>query len=212
MYRVVWSCQERVWVSAHKNSSQRNTKSENSIYSYSRCVCTFFGMFSHTLTGARRDWTQYIYSCYKRTTAVHGSFHDSEDHVFRYWISCKFSYVLDDMFSDHCLLYYSRVTQRMANKQLFLETRFRPSESKWSGQGQSQLKLTGRQGMWRLSGWQCHHVKVKLSCYRPGEALGIPEGWGSRISRQSAHDGGKVVSPTHRPSLPLGRIPGTHFY
>ena len=26
--------------------------------------------------------------------------------------------------------------------------------------------------------------------------------WGSHISRQSAHEGGKVVSPTHRPPLP----------
>jgi hypothetical protein len=29
--------------------------------------------------------------------------------------------------------------------------------------------------------------------------------------RQSEHEGGKVFSPTHRPSLPPGRIPGTHF-
>ena len=28
--------------------------------------------------------------------------------------------------------------------------------------------------------------------------------WGSRISRQSAHEGGKIVSHTHRPSLPTG--------
>jgi hypothetical protein len=53
--------------------------------------------------------------------------------------------------------------------------------------------------------------KVKLSRYRPGEAPGVPGGSGSRISRQSAHEGGKVVSPTHRPSLPPGRIPGTPF-
>ena len=33
-----------------------------------------------------------------------------------------------------------------------------------------------------------------------------------RISRQSAHEGGKVVSSTHRPPLPPGNIPGTHFY
>jgi len=30
-------------------------------------------------------------------------------------------------------------------------------------------------------------------------------------SRQSAHEGGKVVSPTHRPSLPPGNTPGSHF-
>ena len=33
----------------------------------------------------------------------------------------------------------------------------------------------------------------------------------SRISSQSAHEGGKVVSPTHRPLLPPMNIPGTHF-
>ena len=38
----------------------------------------------------------------------------------------------------------------------------------------------------------------------------VPEGWDSQISRQSAHEGGKVVSPTHRP-LPPWNIPGTHF-
>jgi hypothetical protein len=53
--------------------------------------------------------------------------------------------------------------------------------------------------------------KVKLSRYRPGQALGVPGGSGSRICRQSAHEGGMVVSPTHRPCLPPGRIPGTHF-
>ena len=45
-------------------------------------------------------------------------------------------------------------------------------------------------------------VKVKQFHYRPWESLKIPGGWVYQISKQSAPEGGKFVSLTHRPPLP----------
>ena len=52
----------------------------------------------------------------------------------------------------------------------------------------------------------CSHVvrsvKVKESGYRPDSSWGFQEVEACKTSRQSAREGGKVVSPTHRPPLP----------
>jgi hypothetical protein len=44
-------------------------------------------------------------------------------------------------------------------------------------------------------------VKIKQFRYRSWQVHRVPAGWGSQISRQSAQEGGKVVSPTHRQSI-----------
>jgi hypothetical protein len=41
----------------------------------------------------------------------------------------------------------------------------------------------------------------------PIQTLNFLGGWDSHISRQTAYEGGKVVSPKHRPPLAAGNIP-----
>jgi hypothetical protein len=53
------------------------------------------------------------------------------------------------------------------------------------------------------------NIKVKLSLYMP---IGVHNVEAPRNSRQSAHEGVKVISPMHHPPLPPGKIPGTQGY
>ena len=55
-------------------------------------------------------------------------------------------------------------------------------------------------------------VKVKQSRNRPGVAQRVPGGLGSHISWHSTHEGGKVFSLTHRPSLSPRNVFDTHFH
>jgi hypothetical protein len=48
-------------------------------------------------------------------------------------------------------------------------------------------------------------------CTGLNSSQGLQEVLAPTIFRQSAHEGGKVVSPIHQPPLPLEKIPGTHL-
>jgi hypothetical protein len=57
-------------------------------------------------------------------------------------------------------------------------------------------------------------IKIKKAKAVPLQACSGPEGFKNlRFSdfMTTAQDGGKVVSLTHRPPLPPGNVPGTHF-
>ena len=76
---------------------------------------------------------------------------------------------------------------------------------------------------WRITAQHClsscsihfhfyiQKAEVKLSLYRPGQALRFPGGWGSHFARQLAHECGMIGSPTHRLSLPLRKYSWCSF-
>jgi len=64
-----------------------------------------------------------------------------------------------------------------------------------------------------ISTQNCNYreVKVKQSHYRPGQAQRVLRKLRFPNFVTTAQDGGKVVSLMHRPPLPPGNAPGTHF-
>jgi len=76
-------------------------------------------------------------------------------------------------------------------------------------------------GRRREQSWNLHWPSIVYVAHCPWSLLSVPlQAWsgpeGSRNLRlpdfmTPAQDGGKVVSLTHRPPLPPGNAPGTHF-
>ena len=70
--------------------------------------------------------------------------------------------------------------------------------------------------------WLIYIIKICIFPLGKGKGKAVPlQAWsgpeGSRKLRfpdfmTTAQEGGKVVSLTHRPHLPQGNSPGTHFY
>ena len=74
------------------------------------------------------------------------------------------------------------------------------------------MNRVARPGLWyRTNGNIKNKNKAKQSPVQAWAASEVPGQWGSQISRQLTHEGGKVVSPTHRQPLRPGNIPCTHF-
>jgi hypothetical protein len=65
--------------------------------------------------------------------------------------------------------------------------------------------------MWLIMTRALLNVKGKATPYRPGQALGGTKSLRFPEFKQSAHEDGKFVSPTHRPPLPPENIPDSHF-
>ena len=62
-----------------------------------------------------------------------------------------------------------------------------------------------------MTGESLRSLTIRVKIANPLQAWTGHEGSSSFRLQDSAHEGGKVVSRTHRPPLPTGNIPGIHF-
>ena len=88
-----------------------------------------------------------------------------------------------------------------------------------------EVKYTSEMGGRRTPTWprrvsiSALYYLSNLNCKGKGKSVPLQAWTGPEVSRKlrfpdfvtTAHDGGKVVSLTHRPPLPPGNTPGTHF-
>jgi len=112
---------------------------------------------------------------------------------------------ISSLSSERQNFHYIVSTQSIARQFPFSRLRLRQTTVSGSSGLQSRLTLLVN---WKNPLYDNGNV---LALFKV-KALKVPRIWSSHISRQSAHEGGKVVSPTHRPPLPPGDIPGTRFY
>jgi hypothetical protein len=73
-------------------------------------------------------------------------------------------------------------------------------------------RFTWRQATQRSPPWAGVHTLYFNANSKaiPAQVQKVTGGWGSQLLKQSAHESGEV-SPTHRPPLPPGNIPGIHM-